>query len=717
MQTSSGAAIVLDGAVGRPGGEGCVFGVRASPGLVAKIFHSPLNPEREAKLRAQIRLASPALEKIAAWPKELIVNQGKVVGLLMPRIHGVPVHMIYRPADRLKSHPGLGWDGLVLLAANMASAFGVLHQNSVVMGDVNESNILVTKEGFVFLIDCDSYQIPKPGGGAHPCLVGTPMWMPPEIHGCNLAATSRVPSHDLFGLALMIFHILFMGRHPYASVPKDLASSFADMALEDMMRAHIYPYKRGGLRDFSIPPAAMHPQIAGAQIETLFERAFLTDKRPAASEWEQALRSLRFKKCAHGHVFRDGGSECPWCSVAHRYGLNASYFLGSAVPHNSQEVTGIAYLKAQLAVKTQATPPPPWLASIVAKTVVLPSMDVKFLLQGYSVAGQPMRESARSSLPVAGACMMVGGLCLAAMTFAGAKKDFSLPVLFGLVAAAGVALCSQAGNIRPAFLAEVEVRRRKLESHWAAVNQLAATIKVAADKINQDLIHQAQRARSAISRGIVEADSALESVRVILSQDLEAIEREIGALPQQERNIKRLAARQSQLQEALEKVILADRKIPNIGDIRAGRLRAYGIKTAWDYHVSGGVYGMGAGDSAIKDIIRGIDASIVVDESRAPMERWKVWMNDQMQAKSQALTKRVTGLCQRWSEARSRRAGAVAEAWLSVAAKREQSSLDANHADGVRRLQSEHSKFVDALAILAQAYADCLVAEHAAKAV
>lgn len=715
MQNSHGNPVVLDVPVGRPGGEGAVFAVRDFPGLVAKIFHAPLTSEGEAKLRAQIKLASTALDQISAWPRDLLLDGGKVVGLLMPRIHGVPVHMIYRPADRLRSHPSLGWDGLVKLAANIAYAFDVLHQGAVVMGDVNESNIMVTKDGLVLLIDCDSYQVPAVGGGVHLCRVGTPMWMPPELHGCNLSTTRRVLNHDLFGLALMLFHVLFMGRHPFAAVPKDVNSHFADMALEEVMKAKIYAYKRGGRPDFTIPPAAVHPRIAGDHIESLFERAFLADVRPAASEWQQALRALKFQKCAHGHTFFVSASECPWCCVAKQYGLNATYFMGHAVAHHGLVGSSAASLKAQLAVKTKSTPVPPWLTTVVAKVLVLPVMDVDVMLQSYVVTGQPMREHARSSMPVAGMYIMVGGVLMAVLTGSVAKRDFSLPVFFGLAAAVGLIMCSQAGTIRPAFLAELERRRRHVEHCRASVNQIAEDIKRVADRVNQTLRQHTQGSQSTLIRLIGDADNALEVVRAKLSKDIEKIEVDAAALPMEERTLKKAAVRQSQLQEALEKVVLADRKITHIGEVRARRLQAYGIKTAWDYHIGGNVHGMGLGDSAIRSIIRGIEMSLVVKEDAPPTVRWVKWIADHMNVLSQALARRVEFVSAQWNEAQARRASAVAEHVLAAAARREQSRLDAMHAEGVKQIKTEHAKFLDALSRLAQAYADLLVAEHAAK--
>ena len=73
----------------------------------------------------------------------------------------------------------------------------------------------MAQDATVALIDADSFQFSL-NGKSYPCVVGVPDFTPPELHGKNLASVQRTIEHDNFGLAVAIFHLLFMGRHPFA---------------------------------------------------------------------------------------------------------------------------------------------------------------------------------------------------------------------------------------------------------------------------------------------------------------------------------------------------------------------------------------------------------------------------------------------------------------------------------------------------------------------
>lgn len=55
--------------------------------------------------------------------------------------------------------------------------------------------------------------------GVFHCDVGVPLWTPPELQGRDFRGLTRTKNHDRFGLAVLMFQLLFMGRHPFAGVP------------------------------------------------------------------------------------------------------------------------------------------------------------------------------------------------------------------------------------------------------------------------------------------------------------------------------------------------------------------------------------------------------------------------------------------------------------------------------------------------------------------
>ena len=75
---------------------------------------------------------------------------------------------------------------------------------------------MVGRDSKVVLIDSDSVQI-NANGTLHLCEVGVSHFTPPELQTMpSFVGFERTENHDNFGLALLIFHILFGGRHPYS---------------------------------------------------------------------------------------------------------------------------------------------------------------------------------------------------------------------------------------------------------------------------------------------------------------------------------------------------------------------------------------------------------------------------------------------------------------------------------------------------------------------
>src|ERR1700743_3014503 len=113
---------------GGQGGEGGVCEVVEQPGLVAKTFHVPLSPVRAEKIRAMVAGRNPALDRLTAWPIELLsLPTGAPVGLLMPRVAGYrDIHQLYSPKSRRAAFPSADWRFLVRAAANVARAFATV---------------------------------------------------------------------------------------------------------------------------------------------------------------------------------------------------------------------------------------------------------------------------------------------------------------------------------------------------------------------------------------------------------------------------------------------------------------------------------------------------------------------------------------------------------------------------------------------------------------
>lgn len=297
------------------GGEGAVFDVVGRPDLVAKLYSKPQSKERCDKLRAMANLCSPDLLKIAAWPTATLSNgsPAAVEGILMPRIAGhKEIHHLYSVAQRKKDFPDADWGFLLHTARNCAIAFESVHGHGHIVGDVNQKNVMVSKKGIVALVDCDSFQV-KEGSRIFRCGVGVPEYTPPELHGRRFTDLDRNTNHDLFGLAVMVFHLLMMGRHPFAGVPQ----INIDIPIEKAIQDGLYAYARNSSK---LKPPPHVPPLAMLDLPTrdLFERAFGSNQRPTATEWrgvlDASMKGLQRCKNDPKHSYPATGA-CPWCQL------------------------------------------------------------------------------------------------------------------------------------------------------------------------------------------------------------------------------------------------------------------------------------------------------------------------------------------------------------------------------------------------------------------
>lgn len=298
------------------GGEGAIFDVVGRPDQVAKLYSKPQSRERCDKLRAMAKLCSPDLLKIAAWPTATLSNgnPAAVEGILMPRIAGYKeIHHLYSVAQRKKDFPEADWGFLLHTARNCAIAFESVHAHGHVVGDVNQKNVMVSKKGIVALVDCDSFQV-KEGNRIFRCGVGVPEYTPPELHGSKFTDVDRDANHDLFGLAVMVFHLLMMGRHPFAGVPQ----VNVDIPIEKAIQEGLYAYARNP-RKLKPPPHVPPVAMLDGPTRDLFERAFGSYQRPTASEWHRVLDALMkgLQRCKNDpkHSFPTAANRCPWCQL------------------------------------------------------------------------------------------------------------------------------------------------------------------------------------------------------------------------------------------------------------------------------------------------------------------------------------------------------------------------------------------------------------------
>ena len=316
MLTSCGGAGTRVGRELARGGEGIIYELPDRSDRVLKLYSEPLTPERTAKLHAIIRLPASRLPTEGAWPSDLVEKGSSVIGLIMPRVQDR--HDLYKllsGADRRSLFPKADYRMLVASAANLARAVASVHAAGHVIGDMNERCAMVGTDATVNLIDCDSYQI-EADGSLHTCDVGIPMYQPPEMQQVGtFRGQRRTRNHDAFGLAVLIFQLLFFGRHPFAGRPVSGEAPELPEAIRTFQFAWCADSR---LRQ---PPNALSLANVGSMAEAYFQRAFGEDAlklgRPRAAAWATALDALQaaLQCCrvnpAHWHL----PGRCPICTI------------------------------------------------------------------------------------------------------------------------------------------------------------------------------------------------------------------------------------------------------------------------------------------------------------------------------------------------------------------------------------------------------------------
>ena len=316
----NGNQISLGSELGK-GGEGVVYHVQGKPNAVAKIYLKPPDTEKSYKIINMVNVGTERLLKLAAWPLDTIhVHSGDLVGFLMPKLQGYrPLFELYSPKLRLQEFPQADWRFLIHAAANTARAFSVIHEAGHVIGDVNHGNLLVASDATVKFIDTDSFQI-SIKAQHWLCEVGVATHQPPEMQGLlNYRGLFRTSNQDNFGLAVLIFQLLCLARHPFSG----RFSGLGDMPIEKAITECRFAYARDNRSTQMTPPPASLPMNAlTPRIFSNFEKAFSKEgitQRPTAKEWISAIEELAtsLKQCQsnQAHFYLNSISNCPWCDI------------------------------------------------------------------------------------------------------------------------------------------------------------------------------------------------------------------------------------------------------------------------------------------------------------------------------------------------------------------------------------------------------------------
>lgn len=206
------------------GGEGVVY--KTDNGKTCIKIYSKTSAERNEKLRfmmdANIKFSTTEEKGEICWPTRLITHPrypGEIIGFEM-KLADKAISLEQLRNELISNVNRWGWNqiDLVELCKNIMDTFLSLHHDEpnpkVLMGDVNEKNILVTENKKVYFIDVDSYQVKDKY-----CTVGTPEYTSPRLYrkGCKFSEEKRTVGDERFAIAHLLFYILMLGDTPYST--------------------------------------------------------------------------------------------------------------------------------------------------------------------------------------------------------------------------------------------------------------------------------------------------------------------------------------------------------------------------------------------------------------------------------------------------------------------------------------------------------------------
>ena len=347
---NNGTGVTLGNRIGG-GGEGEVYNATLVHGVVAhapsvvKIYSGSISPNIPLKLAAMVHNPPQRLVTnhfLIAWPTGIVHTRpegmARTVGYLMRKVNTDEFHEIggwSNPSRRERRLRGrrsqFDYGKLLLMARNLAAAVDAVHKAGYVIGDINSRNVLANGDGRVALIDTDSFQVKDPASGrTHRCPVGTPEYTAPDLQGVKFTDADRTEIHDGFALAVMIYQLLFQGRHPYDGLYQPSRGKRELRTVAEKIRSggfvHYKPSTYKPTKESSIIWSSLPKDLQFSFWMGLVDRRHHQQAGYWVTKIDSALKQM--KQCRSVKSHRYFGAKCTWCEYRNGVGKDPFPQLG-----------------------------------------------------------------------------------------------------------------------------------------------------------------------------------------------------------------------------------------------------------------------------------------------------------------------------------------------------------------------------------------------------
>lgn len=275
------------------GGEARVYA--CGPNDVVKVFHDGAAPALVKLRQEKLRAFPTGLPAAFVTPQSLALNdKGQVVGYRMRRVAAaIDIAKLARPQLRAV----VDANRVLAIFRQVIEALAGVHARGVVVGDLNDGNIVVADDGngLPFFIDADSMQV-----GGLPCPVAHERFLDPLLYGVNLLDNPCFSAgSDHYALRVLLFQSLCC-VHPYGGTHPKLATM--------LRRAEA---RHSALRsDVVLPRMALRADALPDALRADLWKCFDDGLRLAL---DPVLLDVKFVRCSCGleHAQR----VCPACSL------------------------------------------------------------------------------------------------------------------------------------------------------------------------------------------------------------------------------------------------------------------------------------------------------------------------------------------------------------------------------------------------------------------